>query len=209
MSKWLERIDEVYLINLAKRTDRLLQAAEELEKFNIPYKRISAIEKENGAEGLRDTMLLIFNEALEQGHENVLVFEDDVEFLDEPLNFIMDKVMEQMPDGYRMIMLGGQFSNGFTHFHSPNLLPVTKAFSTHAVMYSRLAMREIVDLGMGYPIDNWLVAEVQTRGGTYATYPMLASQRAGFSNIGNAFISWKPFLDGRYMQKIHELNSRI
>lgn len=49
---WTEYFDEVVLINLDKRVDRLLETAEELEKYNIPYKRIAAIEHKNGAIGL-------------------------------------------------------------------------------------------------------------------------------------------------------------
>jgi len=209
MNKWTEFFDCIYLINLAKRTDRLLEAAEQLEKFDIPYKRVCAIERDNGAEGLRDTMIQIFTEALEQGYKNILVFEDDVLFLEEDLNYIMDKVVVQLPEDYRILLLGAQYSNGFTHFHSPNLLPVIGAFATHAAGYSALAMREIVDLNLGFPIDNWMVNEIQPRGGTYGTYPLLATQREGYSDIGKNEISWRPFIDGRYTQKIHELNSRM
>jgi len=209
MTNWTDFFDCIYLVNLSKRTDRLIQATEQLEKFDIPFKRISAIEKENGAEGLRDTMLFIFNEALEQGYKNILVFEDDVLFLDEDLNGVMNKVVLQLPSDYRLLLLGAQYSNGFTHFHSPNLLPVTKAFATHATGYSALAMREIIDLGMGYPIDNWMVTDIQTRGGCYGIYPLLATQSPGFSDIGKQDISWRPFIDGRYAQKIAELKSRL
>jgi len=209
MNKWTEFFDCIYLVNLTKRVDRLLEATEQLEKYNIPFKRVSAIEKDNGAEGLRDTMLLIFNEAIEQKYENILVFEDDVLFLDEDVNGVMDKVVEQLPKDYRLLFLGAQYSNGFTHFQSPNLLPVTKAFATHATCYSVLAIKEILSLGMHYPIDNWMVTDIQTRGRCYGTYPLLATQRAGYSDIAKNDISWRAFIDGRYMQKIAELKSRL
>ena len=206
---WTDFFDCIYLINLPKRVDRLLHAAEQFEKFDIPYKRISAIEAENGAEGLRDTMLLIFNEAAQQGYKNILVFEDDVLFLEEDVNDIMNKVVQQVPDNYRMILLGAQYSNGFSSFYSPNLLPVTKAFATHAVAYSALCIKEVLALQLGFPIDNWLVSEIQPRGGTYGVYPLLATQKEGYSDIGKNNISWRPFIDGRFQQKIAELKSRL
>jgi hypothetical protein len=209
MNTWTDFFDCIYLINLAKREDRLLQAAEELEKFNIPYKRICAIEKENGAEGLRDTMLLIFNEAIEQDYKNILIFEDDIEFCEEDVNDVMSKAIAQLPSSYRLLFLGCQPTAGFSHFHSPNLLPAIKCFATHAVAYSRKCMEEIVALRMEFPIDNWMVTEIETRGECFVTYPMLASQRPGVSDIGKTFINWKPFMDARYTQKIHELKSRL
>ncbi len=209
MTNWKDFFDCIYLINLEKRVDRLFNAVEELEKFDIPYKRICAVEKENGAEGLRDTMLIIFREAEEQGYQNILVFEDDILFLDEDVNLEMNKVVEQLPKDYRLLFLGAQYSNGFTHFHSPNLLPVTKAFATHATCYSALAIKEILAFGMQFPIDNWMVTDVQTRGGCYGTYPLLATQREGYSDIAKNTLSWRPFIDGRYAQKIAELKSRL
>jgi len=209
MSKWLEFFDCIYLINLSKRVDRLLEATEELEKFNIPFKRISAIEKENGAEGLRDTMLLIFNEALEQQYERIFVFEDDAMFCNEDVNGVMDKVVEQLPLDFRIVYMGCQASRGFSNFHSPNLLPVIGAFATHAWGISVKAIREMVDLQLQGPIDNFIVREIQPMGGCYTTYPLLATQRPGYSDIGKAEISWMPFINARFEQKIHELKSRM
>lgn len=207
--QWVDFVDQIYLVNLPQRTDRLVASAEELERFGIPYKRWAAKYNEHhGAIGLRDSMIDLFRSALDLGYKNVLVFEDDVMFVRSDVNEVMNKAIDQLPPDYRILFLGCQPTAGFTRFQSENLLPVTKAYATHAVMYSELAMRECVNLGLGYPIDNWIVDNIQPKGGCFVTYPLLATQRPDYSDIGRTHIDWSPFIVQRYNQKIQELKSR-
>jgi GR25 family glycosyltransferase involved in LPS biosynthesis len=206
--KWIDVLDKIYLINLTKREDRLLQATQDFEEYQIPFSRVTAIEDtEQGARGLRDTMLLIFKEAVEKNYQNILIFEDDVKFVVEPFWFhdTMDRVVAQLPEHYHLCFLGGQASHRFSRFQSPNLLPVIKYFSTHAVMYSLQGMKEILARNLGYPIDNWYVDEIQPMNNCYCVHPLLCSQYAGHSDIGHNFIDWHPFIVPRHAQKIAEM----
>lgn len=207
---WINFLDDILLINLAKREDRLLVSAKDCETYGIPYRRISAIENTQGAIGLRDTMLQIFNEAIEKDHKNILVLEDDFQIICSPelFNSTMDNVVKQLPENYHMCFLGGQASNRFSHFHSQNLLPVTKYFSTHSVIYSQQGIREILARGLGYPIDNWMVDKVQPLGFCYTVHPLLCSQYPGHSDIGKNFIDWFNFIVPRHEQKIAEMNNK-
>ncbi len=206
---WTKFFDEIYVINLSKREDRLLQITEELEYYDIPFKRISAIEKSNGAEGLRDTMIEIFKEAQEKDYDNILVFEDDAKGVvgKEETDLVMSKVIQQLPPNYLMCFLGGQPSAGFTSFYSPNLLPVTKYFSTQSVMYSKQGINEIMSKDFGYPIDNWFVDTLQVIGRCYCVDPMLFTQRAGFSDIGRAEINWDVFMTPKHQQEVNKLRA--
>lgn len=207
---WINFLDKIYLVNLLKRSDRLLVSAQDCEKYGIPYERFNAIEDEQGARGLRDSMLQIFNEAIEKDYKNILVLEDDFQIIVSPevFNATMDNVVQQLPENYHLCFLGGQASNRFSHFHSPNLLPVTKYFSTHSVIYSQQGIREILARGMGYPIDNWMVDKIQPLGCCYTVHPLLCSQYPGFSNIGGNVIDWTPFIVPRHEQKIAEMNNK-
>ena len=209
---WLNFLDKIYLVNLSFRTDRLLAATEVLEKYEIPHQRINAVhDAEQGARGLRDTMLHIFNDAIENNHENILVLEDDVVFVvdKEFVDATMNQVVKQLPPNYFLCYLGGQPTAGFPNFYSDNLLPAIQFFATHAVMYSKQGIKEIMTRGLGYPIDNWMVSNIQTQGNCYCTNPMLASQRPDKSDIGGQFISWVPFIDQRFQQKLNELHGRV
>lgn len=205
---WTAFFDEIYLINLDKREDRLLESAEQLYSHGIGFKRFSAVEHENGAIGLRDTMLKIFQEAIDNDYKNILVFEDDVDFVSDVVESTMNEVVKQLPETYHLVYLGCQPTRGFTHFYKPNILPVQGAFATHAVGYSIQGIREILASNLQAPIDNHIVEHIQPMNQCYAVYPLLASQRAGYSDIGKADISWKPFIEGRYEQKIGEMKAR-
>lgn len=208
---WTDFFSQIYLINLSHRTDRLLTSVQQLCDYQIPFKRVEAIHNpQQGAEGLRDTMLKIFYEAIEKDYDNILVFEDDVLFVAEKIwvDDTMEKVVKQLPENYHLCFLGGQPTAGFQNFYSTNLLPVIKFFSTHAVAYSKQGIKEIMARGLGFPIDNWLVSEIEVMGHSYCTYPLLASQNAGYSDIAHQEFSWRPFIEQKFQQKINELHSK-
>lgn len=208
---WLSFVDKIYLVNLQSREDRLLESAKLFQEYEIPFDVFPAIKDTQGARGLRDTMLLIFNEALEKNYDSILVFEDDVKMVEDKGTFhdTMNKAIEQLPENYHLLYLGGQATGGYSHFHSPNLLPAIKYFATQSVIYSRQGMKEIVGRGLGFPIDNWLVDEIQPEGFCYAIHPILASQRPGISDIGGGnFMDWHPFIEPRHNQKVAEINRK-
>lgn len=207
---WINYFDAIYVINLLKRQDRLLEITEHFEEYEIPFTRVQAIENSNGAEGLRDTMLIIFNEAIDNGYNNILVFEDDAKFIMEKqwVDEVMENVIKQLPENYWLCYLGGQPTGGYSNFYSPNLLPAIKYFSTQSVMYSKQGIKEIMARGIGFPIDNWIVDEIQTQGNCYAIDPMLCVQREGFSNIGHAEINWQPFMKPKHDQELNKMRTR-
>ena len=116
----------------------------------------------------------------------------------------MEEVVKQFPDSWHIIFLGCQATNGFKSRHSANLLQLDMAFATHAACYSLEGIRSIINFGLDYPIDNSIVSKLQPLQKCYATYPMLCTQREGFSDIGRTEISWRPFLEGRFNQKLIE-----
>jgi GR25 family glycosyltransferase involved in LPS biosynthesis len=203
---WTKFFDRIVLINLPTRNDRLVKSLNELDAYKIPFELFEAIKLENGAEGLRDTMLKLFKECIDNNVQNLLVFEDDIDIIDPSINEVMNEVIKQLPSNYDLLYLGVQPSKGFTNFYSKNLLPIYGGYGTHAVGYSLNAMKFCVYCSMGYPIDNWMVDELQIRGNSYCTYPMLCSQKEDVSDIGGLWISWKPFLEKKYNQEVNKLN---
>lgn len=204
---WTDTIKDIVCLNLAHREDRLLAFTEQAEKYGIPFLRVAAIQdKEQGARGLRDTMLKLFNEHIERGTEHLLVFEDDALAVADDITFhnTMDKVVQQMPSNYHMIFLGCQVTQRISHFHSENIFQVTNAFSTHAVLYSLAGMKAVLSTNLDYPIDNHLVKELQPLGHCYAVDPLLFSQVPGHSDIGHNFIDWSPFIEQRHQQRMIE-----
>jgi len=75
------KIDKIMYINLDHRTDRKKETESELDKFNLKYERFSAINHANGAIGCSKSHLAIIKHAKEKGYKNILVLEDDFEFI--------------------------------------------------------------------------------------------------------------------------------
>lgn len=205
---WVNKIDEIYLINLDKREDRLLQVVEEFEKYEIPFKRISAVEMNSGAEGLKETMVMIFTQALGKGYENVLVLEDDCKFVEskDVVDMTMASVLGNLPVNYVMIFLGCQITGKVSSFYHANLIKAQKMFSTHAVLYSKRGMKEALAQGIYGPIDNFYVEKLESLNESYATYPLLATQRPGYSDICKNEIDWSPFIQQKYNQQLQEFH---
>jgi GR25 family glycosyltransferase involved in LPS biosynthesis len=205
---WTDFFDKILVINLPSRTDRLLQIAEELYKWGIPYELVNATPHEDGAEGLRITVEKIFRDAIAANLKSVLIFEDDAMFVDScgNPNDTMEQVVKQLPPTWQLLYLGAQCTNGFKAKPSNNLLLLDMAFATHAWAISLDGMREILAAGLEAPIDNSVVKTVQPKGNTYITYPLLCTQRPGYSDIGRTEINWQPFIEQRYYQKFSESN---
>jgi GR25 family glycosyltransferase involved in LPS biosynthesis len=75
-------IDKIFYINLDKRTDRREQIEEELRKYGLEGERYSAIHTpEAGIVGCGYSHLNVLKLAKERGYKNVLILEDDFEFV--------------------------------------------------------------------------------------------------------------------------------
>jgi len=203
---WTNYFSKILVINLKKREDRLLEIYSEMERMYIPFELVTAIEHEKGAEGLRLTTEKIFEQGIKEGWENVLIFEDDCTFVvdKQTLDYTMGQAIKQLPDMWHLFYLSGQVSCGFERRIGSHLLGLHGCFATHSYAVSLQGMKEIMEIGLKAPIDNFIVDTIQKMGGTVITQPILTTQREGFSNIGQAEINWSPFILDRYNQKIIE-----
>jgi glycosyl transferase family 25 len=118
-------VDNVYLINMDKDTERLDNVTKECNKFNINFERFSGInplklsEEEldkyvtktcqnicpNGIVGCGVSHMKIYEDALKNNYKNILVLEDDVNFTDD-LYEELDKAMSELPEDYDILYLG-------------------------------------------------------------------------------------------------------
>ena len=65
------------MINLDRRSDRLRDVTDELDKIDLPFTRFSAIERKPGILGCGLSHLAVLKEARRLGLKNVLILEDD------------------------------------------------------------------------------------------------------------------------------------
>jgi glycosyl transferase family 25 len=118
-------VDNVYLINMDKDTDRLEKVTKECKKFNINFERFNGVDplklskKElnkyvskicqnicpNGIIGCGVSHMKIYEDALKNNYKNILVLEDDVFFSDD-IYEELNKAMIELPEDYDILYLG-------------------------------------------------------------------------------------------------------
>ena len=75
-------IDKIFYINLNKRTDRRLEIENELNNFGLSFERFEATETSDfGIYGCGLSHLGVLKISKERGYKNVLILEDDFQFL--------------------------------------------------------------------------------------------------------------------------------
>jgi len=98
--------DEVIVINLDRRTDRMEKLVPQLEKLDIQYKRFSAVDAKKldidpVVAGLRSHLQVMKQIA----GQRVLILEDDALFV-EDFNEKFEKVMQTLPEDWDIFYLG-------------------------------------------------------------------------------------------------------
>lgn len=200
---WTEFVDEIFLVNIVDRFDRLVYVEKELGKHDIGFTRWSATKNEDGEKGLRDTMRLLFENCLEMGYERVCVFEDDVKILGSEFNDVMAKCCKQLPDDFDLFYMGGNVHKKPIRF-SENLIRTPAIYSSHAIIYSRKAIEFILaQLIFNYKdaYDVILADTIQKRNKCYCSFPLLASQQTGYSDIKKRNVNYEVHIEKKYAEK--------
>ena len=206
--------DSVYLINCAHRPDRLATCLAHLQESGMAdvervtvYPAIigdwtghpAGFEGGNGAWGCLCSHQRILQDCLhhrgERGElltQRVLILEDDVFFVPDALPRL-NEFMENVPDNWGQLYLGGQHRKGVTKTEWPHVMKAGSVNRTHAYAVHSDYMAKIYQhisyfpdyVGNSYHVDHQL--ERAHRRGDWVVYcpeRWIAGQRAGTSNVG-------------------------
>lgn len=198
---WTEYFDRIVCINLPERFDRWYDVTEVFKEYEIEVERYEATKHTEGYRGLILTMKALFRDCLDKGYERILVFEDDVYFTEpkEVLNQTMSDCVEWLSENdWGTFHLGLQHVRLFDKLIAPHVLRVNCGYSTHAIAYNKHFMESFINNYIDEPCDNWAVREYQPFGKSFCAYPLLATQRAGYSNIENNHIDWNRHISETY-----------
>jgi GR25 family glycosyltransferase involved in LPS biosynthesis len=174
-----------YVINLDERKDRLELAKKEFNKIGITPKRFSAIKHEIPWMGCLQSHIAILKEA-QRLKQNVLIFEDDVQFIGD-YNNVIDKALNELSKmNFEMFYLGGNVLKD-VYQTTEHLGRLQHAQSTHAygVAYSFLETLIPFLESNTYILDVLYADHVIPYAQCYITIPMVAIQRTSYSNIEN------------------------
>lgn len=180
---WTDYFEKIYLINLPDRTDKRQLASDELARYDIPFEIFPAIRHANGKYGIFLTMQEMFTNLVGR-YARVLCFEDDVLFVRNP-GPVMERCVAQLQGlDWDLFYLGPNTHQNFPGLHRPNLLPLRDAFARHATAYSDAGMRKVLGLNWsGHSLDIMVRGQIQPAGNCYCSWPFLATQRNGYSDI--------------------------
>lgn len=195
--------DRIYLINLDYRQDRLSQSLDEFSKVGIKDKvqRVSGLvihkfgdPKRDSCYGNHMSHALCLKAATLEEVRNVLIFEDDVQFLYNA-NEVLIKSLEQLPKDWDMLYLGANIERP-AYQVSENLAKLTFAYSTHAyavnLQYSSVST-DLININIDpetihndVEYNNRIIPNYNC----YVCVPIIATQRASYSDIEKKFMSY-------------------
>lgn len=209
---WTEFFSKIVLINLPERKDRFLRSMGEFAVYNMYPEIVDGIKRENGQDGVRDTLIKLFTSLLKDpAIKNVLVFEDDVKIITHsPFGFngIMEWVVDQMPKYWHMLYLGANLPDPklVTECRA-NLFKTKRALALHAVAYSRECMEMVLSLPKQLAIDLEIANFINPLGHSYVTFPLLCTQHPGYSDIEKKQTDYSNFIEDRYLKVVLKLLS--
>jgi len=195
--------DEIYCINLEEREDRWLEVQKEFEKINVKVKKFKAVKNVNGALGCKQSHIQIIQEAKDRKLNNILIFEDDVKFvnLDEvDINLIIDSTLKQLNDlNWNMFYFGASIHPelGVIEKVSQNILKTNFAYTTHAYAVNSNVFDYILteSSNNNSSIDVFysekVVGDLKN---SFVMNPMIAIQNIGYSDIIKKEVDYYWFL---------------
>lgn len=203
---------KLYCINLDKRSDRWDLAEPHFANLGLNVERVSGVdgsalnlefppEIKEGAVGCSLSHLFTIKLAKQNNLDNFLLLEDDVVF-DDNINEKFFSVLDQVPDDWDMLYLGGQ------HFHGMNMPRVSE--NIYKCVYTLAAQSVgIKNTVYDYFIDKLMditkindlhYAESHKEINAYVIIPHLTWQRNSYSDIEKIHVDYT-FLKGhRYPQ---------
>lgn len=219
MTNPFDYFDKILCINLDRRTDRWDESVKEFEKIGIKDKveRFSAIENSDPAIGCNLSHYECIKIAKKEGSENVLIFEDDVKFINETIPILKEAIEELDKLDWYMFYLGAN-----THHKLPKvskfLSLLKNSFALHACAYHseifdyiieeydkviKNYRNPVVDSQQMY--DVWVSRNIQNKYMSLVCTPIVATQRSSYSDLQKRVVDYG-FIEKR---SLDHLNHKI
>lgn len=173
-----QAIDKIYCINLDSRTDRWQEVTARFEVVGIAdyVTRVSAFMDVDPRIGCQRSHVQCVKDAIENNFKNILIFEDDVQFVETNVpNFSEIVSFLQNNKKWELFYLGG--SPMYPAWDKKGNIFRSRFYHTHAYIINRRAFAKILRCGL--PIDVWLSLNTIS----FGVYPVYAVQGASYSDI--------------------------
>lgn len=210
MNNPFDFFENIYCINLDKRTDRWELAQKEFESVGIldRVQRFSAIEHTDGRVGVIKSNLALIKQAKENNLENILIFEDDVKFINNPLDVLRSFLENITSISWSMLYLGANTHEKLIKL-KPNVILLKNAYAAHSIVYNKIVYNKFIkkyeDLdhisSFNDILDVWLDQEVQRKHTVLMCNPIITTQRESYSDIEKRDVNYG-FIEERFKKNI-------
>jgi len=200
--------DEIYCINLDYRTDRWQKAQQEFDSVGVLQRinRFSAIKEQDGRLGVIKSNLAIVQTAKQKGLKNVLVFEDDVHFINDSVNVLENALLQIGTLDWWLIYLGANTHEKlqFVTKSKPNLLMLKNAFAAHSLCYNKHTFdffirkyEGIIKVEYADILDVFLAQYFQRKNLCLVVNPIITTQSESYSDIEKQNVNYS-FIEERF-----------
>jgi GR25 family glycosyltransferase involved in LPS biosynthesis len=211
--------NKIFVINLAKATERWQIFTKELSKLGVSLNDVHRFEAidgtqipplgvlKNGELGCHLSHLRILEMAQKKNYECILIFEDDVEF-HRNFKLLFPKYMKQVPEGWDLLYFGGNHSEDPQPV-SKNILRVTNTKCAHAYAVHKRMYQPLIDglIKCDVMVDVYY-SQVQRNFNCYTFYPHIAWQHPGKSYIRQELVNYVSIRKYRTPFKLSDLFKR-
>lgn len=185
--------DRIYCINLDKRTDRWIECEKLFKEFSVDATRVSAIGDSNVPwDGLRRTVIGIFEKAVEEKVGNMLILEDDIDWTTESISGFTACV-RALPEDWDMFY----FSAAHQYWPAKvndDLFRLSWSTAAHAVGFNPKSFDKVLQsLRANYKAIDVTYSDLQKSLNAYCSVNPLAWQRRDYSDIEQEE-KWYPYL---------------
>lgn len=195
--------DKIYCVNLNRRPDRWSDVQKQFEQMGINgverYEAIDGSTRDwshlnshllSGELGLIETHINIIKEAIDKKYKSILIFEDDVIFVDE--FYKIDEYLNAVPSDWDMLYIGG--NHGYGKPPEPindKVIKLNKTYTTHAIaLNSTIFETALIVSELRKKQIDVCYADLHPTHNVYGFTPNLALQRIDFSDIQNRMVSY-------------------
>lgn len=197
-----EYFDQIYVINLDSRPDRLKSAFAEFKKIGATFVKIQGVDghkegitvesyhpnDENfwnpGAAGLLLSTLKALKDAKKNGYLKILICEDDIEFSPDLPDYL--QYLSNVPSDWQMMLLGAQNITNPEQI-TKQIARVRAAYCLHCYAVNHSIYDYYISLIQKgeKQLDLITMEDIQPLNKTYCFTPNMAYQKPSFSNIQN------------------------
>jgi GR25 family glycosyltransferase involved in LPS biosynthesis len=184
-----EVFEQVVVINLAKRPDRMAEIKRQLDAHKITFERFEAINgQELGVSGI--AACAMSHQAVIEKYkdcQSLFIFEDDAQ-LNPDFALLWDNFIANLPDDWQMLYLGCNkiewkpIADGVSR--------LLAGVATHAYAAKQSVFDSMIEASKGAEPIDLSYMQLQVSVPTYVAVPTMVGQVPGFSDIEQRFTDY-------------------